>query len=805
MNTTYNLKYFLLIAIGIFISFGTYAAVTGTIKGVVTDVNNQPVEYATAALLYPATHEIVKGQVCNDKGEFTFNKVNAGEYILSISMVGYEKNENEKIVVNNTSNTISKKIVLKESSKMLNNVVVTAKKQFIEQTVDKMVINPEASPTTAGESVYDILKKLPGVTIDNSDNISLKGKEGVKVLIDEKPTYLTSDQLASMLKSMQGKNIDKIEIIENPSARYDAEGNSGIINIKTKHSKAPGFNGSANAGATFASRFGWNGGLDLNMNFGQLNIYGNYSYYKWDGWNTMDATRKFTGTQFAGAYQLIDNKGWYDGQSHNYKIGADYYISKNHVVSVMFRGNNGWNLNDDNSLTSFTDKNKVVDSTLTTVSHTDNRWNNQTYNVNYKWSIDTTGQSLTVDMDYARFYYQSPNNQHGVYSDPYGQSLNHDITVNTLQGSNINIYTAKADYVLPVNKVFNFEAGLKTSFVNTDSRISMEGYLTQNDHFIYQENIQAAYANGRAQFGKTTLQLGLRLENTISTGTSVTTNTVTQNNYLKLFPSLFVQQKLNDDNTFNLNYSYRIGRPSYHMLNPFRWMIDPYTYNVGNPNLKPQFTHSASIGHNFKNMFITTLGYNYTTELFTEIIGQDDASKTVYQTMENLNSSTDINLSETVQLSLFKWWSLRGTATGIYKKLNLFASTGSQIDLWSYNANLTNTISLPLKVEMELSGYYSSSQLISNIITYPHYSVDLGLQRRILKDNGMIKISLNDIFNTNNGGAYARYDNVNIAVMNRWDSRQLNVSFSYRFGKDNFRTRSDRSTASSEEERRSSK
>jgi len=783
-----------------------FAETSGIIKGRVIDSKNNPVEFATASLMNSKTKQLIKGQVCNDKGEFLIDKVKPGEYILAVTMIGYAKNESEKLVIDSKNHkVVEKNVVLAESSQQLSNVEVVAKRKFIEQTVDKMIVNPDASITTASENVYEILKKLPGVTVDNSDNISLKGKQNVKVLIDEKPTYVSATQLAAMLKGMQGKNIERIEIIENPSARYDAEGNSGIINIKTKHNKAPGFNGSTFAGAEISSKFGWNGGLDLNMNYGKLNVYGNYSLYNWAGSNGMTATRNFTSAALQGAHQLINTDGTYDGQSYNYKVGADYFIRKNHVVSVMMRGSNGHNNNNDQNTTSFTDKYMNVDSTLISKSNTNQHWKNRTYNANYKWDIDSIGQSLSVDFDYAWFNYTSPNNQNGIFYNSAGNSLNHDILVNTLQGNDINIYTAKLDYVLPLGKKFNFEAGAKASFVNTDSKIDMTGYLIQNDHFIYKEDIQAAYINGRAQFNKTTLQLGLRLENTVSKGTSVTTNQVNDTSYLKIFPSFFVQQTLNKDNNINFKYSYRIGRPDYDMLNPFRWMVDPYTYNVGNPNLKPQFTHSLGLSHSFKNTLITSLGYNYTKGIFTQIIRQNDATKSIYQTNENLNNSIDFNASETVQLQPTKWWRLNGTVTGMYKEIQFSSNTGSTINRWSINGDMSNNFSLPYKVEMEVTGRYSSAQLISNIIVRPRYTIDLGLQRKVFKDKGTIKVAVSDIFDTGRGSAYAKYDNVDIDVKNRYDSRRLQISFNYNFGKAEFKTRGNRSTASSEEQSRSSK
>ncbi len=816
----------------------TAVAEMAIVKGKVVNDKNEPVEYATAVLLSPETGEVVKGEVCNDKGEFAISRVNKGNYVLAVSMVGYKQKDAVNLVVDGKLSVIERTIVLNEQVEQLQTVEVVGKKDFIEQAVDKVVINPDASVTTASENVYDILRKLPGVSIDNNDNITLKGMQGVRVLIDDKPTYLTAQQLASWLKSMQGKEVERIEIIENPSARYDAEGNSGIINIKTKHIKAPGFNGSVNGGLMLseayrpqaapnfdgtagiagasgtaqvlaplatttqpeAAPFGGNGGINLNMNYGKLNLYGNYSNYHWAGWNTMDAVRRYTGTELQGASQLITNKGDFRGSSHNYKAGADYFIAKNHVLSLMVRGNSGNSKEDFRNQTNFRDADLNTDSLLITDSKGHNNWSNTTYNMNYKWDIDSLGQSLLFDIDYARFHFNGSNNQEGQYYRPDMTELNKDLLVVTSQGNDISILSSKLDHVWPVSKQLHLESGLKFSTVTTESFIDMDGTMTQNDRFIYQEDIQAAYLNARWQLRKTSLQLGLRLENTLSKGNSVTTNQVNDTSYLKLFPSFFAQQQLTDKHNLNFRYSYRIGRPNYQHLNPFKWMVDPYTFNVGNPNLKPQFTHTAALTHSYQNKLISALGVNYTDGLFTQIIRQNDENRTVYQTMENLNSSLDVTLSETLQLQPAKWWRLNGTLTGMYKTIDL--GDNDPLSRFSVMGNMSNTFTLPWKVDLEVSGRYSSSQLVSNVIMRPRYSIDLGVQRSFFNRKGMLKLAVNDVFNTNRGSAYARHANVDIDVLNGWSSRRLSLSFNYRFGKDDFKTRANRATSSSDESQR---
>ncbi|MTK52957.1 TonB dependent receptor [Paludibacter sp.] len=790
------------------------AKADGTVKGRILDQNHRPVEFATAALINAKTKLPIKGSESNSTGDFVIDKVHEGTYILSVTMVGYKKFETEQFAFNGKKD-VQRDVVLEENTQMLKEATVVAKRKFIEQQADKMVINPEASITTASENVLDILKKTPGVTVDNNNNISLKGKEGVKVMIDDKPTYVSADQLATLLKGMQGKDIERIEVIENPSSRYDAEGNSGIINIKTKHNKRTGFNGSFYTGGGYSGKFGENVGLDLNMNFGKLNVYGNYSFNGWSGWNTMDAVRNYVTGPYVGAVQQIYNRSDYNGNGHNYKIGSDYYVAKNQVISFMVRGSDGHSNGKTNSVTSFFDNTMKLDSALHTKSGENEHWSNITFNGNYKWDIDSTGTSLTFDADYARFKYHSSTDQHGNYVDGNGNDMNINSTILGYQPRIINIFTAKTDYVHPIGKKFSIEGGLKTSFVKTNSQseftvddptnVVWNTGLKPYDQFIYTENINAAYVSARGQFGKTSVQLGLRVENTNSKGDSKSMNRVDTKHYTDLFPSLFIKRDLNENNQLGLTYSYRIGRPSYQILNPFMWLLDQFTYNQGNPFIRPQFTHSLGLNYTYKSKFITSIGMNRTNDLFTDVIKQNDITKVMYQTKDNLSKSIDLNASQTVQLDVTKWWHFNASAIVMYKSVTSNDATADKFKRWSYNANTTQSFTLPCDISMELAGRYRSKQLWGNFTIYEQYSVDLGVQKSLFNKKGTLKVSVDDIFNTNKGGGFAKYGNVDFNVDNHWDSRGVNVSFTYRFGKDSFKTRANRSTASSEEQSRSGK
>jgi hypothetical protein len=799
------IKQIILISLLTVITFLDGHANKGVVKGKIVDSKNQPIEFATAALINSKTSKVEKGTVCNQEGSFIIENVAYGEYILSVRMLGYDLNESETVIIDNNNQIVDKTIVLEEAIHQLNEAVVTGKYAFVEQTVDKTIVNPNASIISSSESVYDILKKSPGVNIDNNDNITLKGMQGVIIMIDDKPTHVSGKDLTPILKGILGKNIKSIEIIENPSARYDAEGNSGIINIKTKHNKAPGFNGSVNAGLTFTRTVGGNAGADLNMNFGKLNVYSNYAFYDWKGWYKMEGTRGFSNDTTVGSYTFMSNESNSDGDAHNYKLGADYYIATNHVVSIMLSGNNGSNNMLDDGLSAFQNSTSSFDSSVTSFADRIMEWDNKTFNANYKWDIDSMGHSLIADADYARFIFNSEAMQSSKFYDAFNTDLNKDASLTSAMMNEIEILSAKLDYAYPISKTYSVEAGLKSSFVNIDSRAKMLGYINQNDKFLYKENIQAGYISGLAQFKSTSVQLGLRVENTTSQGNSISTSQVDDNSYINIFPSFFVQQVLSQKQSLGFRYSYRIGRPNYHVLNPFKWMMDPYTYNLGNPKLSPQFTHALSVNHNYNGKFLTSIGYNYSTDLFTEVIYQNEETKSAYQTNENFGASTDINVSETVQLQPTNYWRLSGTAVGMYKEVNAKESFGDELKQWSFIGNLSSSFNLPYGISFEVSGKYISKQLFGNLTLKPHYSIDLGVQMLVLNNKGTIRASFSDIFNTGSSGVYSKYGNLELDMMTQYETRRLNISFNYRFGKSEFKTRANRSTASSEEQGRSSK
>lgn len=781
-----------------------WADSNGIIKGKVTDINNNPIEFATIALLNPVNDHIIKGEMSNNKGEFVIENIQTGTYKIKVTMLGFVSFD-VTIKVEN-SNPTNIQAILKEEVQELNSVIVTAKKPLIEQSEDKLIINPEASITMATENVFEILKKLPGVNIDSNDNITLKGVQGVKILIDGKLTYVNSDQLASILKGMLGKNIDKIEIIENPPAKYDAEGTAGMINIKTKHNKSNGLNGSMYVNAGIAKKPNENTGVDLNVKQGKLNLYSNIGLWENRGFHDIEVQRNFLSEALLGASQDILMKSNSYSKGYNLKFGADYNIDKNKVISAMIRTNEGSFTNNTINTTNFINPDQIVETQIITPAKFKIKWDNQVSNINYKWDIDTLGRNITADMDWAHFGFSSATFQNSNYYDGNNNPVSENVWTNTDQNNDIEIMAAKIDYVHPLSTKYTIETGAKISFVTNDSFIDMTGEITQSDAFNYKESIQAGYLIAKLKLSNTSFQFGVRLENTISEGHSQSLNQTDKKEYFELFPSFYTNHKWNDNNVINLKYSYRIGRPNYNLLNPFRWMLDPYTTSQGNPFLKPEFTHTSGLVYTYKNNWVTSLNFYYTKNSFSEYIYQNDETKVLIQTMENLGKTVDASLSESFHLKLFPWWQLNASLTGMYKKINVQINNHNTFEKWSFTGNMNNSFTLPRMTTIELSGFYNSDQLLGNFMIESKYKIDIAIQKKILNEMGTLKFTITDVFSTFENNAIAKYDNIDIKARNTFDSTRATLSFTYRFGKEsNISNRSNRATSSSDEQNRSGK
>jgi hypothetical protein len=788
---------------------------TPKIAGQIIQAGNKPIEFATVTLLKAQDSSLVKGAIADINGKYEFESVKQGKYLIAAAYVGMAKGYSKTFDVNGSSVKINA-IELMVDAKNLKVVDVTAKRPFIEQKADKMVVNVENSIAAAGGTALEVLQKSPGVTVDKDDNISMKGKGGVVVMIDGKLTNMSSQDVAQLLKSMPSSNIDQIELISNPSAKYDAAGNAGIINIKLKKNKNYGTNGSVSMGTSYGLTPKWNGGLNLNNRNEKVNLFGSLNHNHYENEQRLGLYRSGPENDKTIVYDQLNNmkstSNYYAG-----KVGADYFINKNHTVGVMvdvaYR-----NQRMPTHVTTNIGNGSIVDSILKTYTNNTTEWNRWAYNVNYKGILDTTGKELNIDLDYARNVDNSAANIYAQMLNPEGKGNMHSDTSRNLQPATVDIKTFKVDYVQPLKKGIKFETGFKLSLVETDNNALFDSLKSdkwihddvRSNQFLYKENINAAYINFSKQFKKVGVQLGLRAEQSNVKGNSITTAQITDTSYLNLFPTVFVSYAANKDNQLGISYSRRIQRPSYEDLNPFEFYLDRFTKMAGNPYLKPQYSQNIELTHTFKQFLITSIGYTHIKDQISRILEADrdvitgDTSIMRYKYL-NVAKSDVFNLNVSVPFPITKWWNSFTTMSASYTKYQTVVNE-NKVDLSSggFFGRTQHTFTLGKGISTEVAFMYISSQ-ISNEGLFrmkPMYALDLGVQKTVLKKKGTLKLNVTDVFNTQR--FRGEFENLSrfTSVSSKWESQMVRLNFNYRFGNTNVKAARNRQTGLQDEQRR---
>ena len=760
----------------------------GKIEGSVS-ANQKVIESATVTLLNAKDSAVVKMAVSGKTGRFELVNVAKGQYLVAVSAVGFNKKYSD-IIELSVANPVSMlgTIVLSATLKELKDVVVTAKKQFIEQKLDKTLINVDASPTNVGLTALEILEKSPGVSVDKDGNISLKGKQGVLVMMDGKPTYLSGADLANLLKNMPGSQLEQIEIMTNPPAKYDAAGNSGIINIKTKKNKTQGLNGSISLGAGYSRNPKTNNSINLNYRTGKFNLFTNYSHNLNKSEQTLELNRNFPDTIFNQLSRMRRNY-----QNHSFKAGADFYASKSTTIGLVISGfdNPGISTNDNTTLKN--DKAGNLISRTETISRNEDRWKNRSVNLNFRKELDSTGKELTADIDYLHYKNSSLQNFGNYFFDRAGSKNNVDEFLRGLLPSDINIYSAKVDYTHPLKGNAKIEGGVKTSFVQTDNNAQYANLYNgswatdagRSNHFIYKENINAVYVNSSKEFNKKwSGQLGLRVENTNAKGNQVTTGETFNRNYTQLFPTAYLGYKMNDKNQFSLSYGRRIERPDYEDMNPFFYFLDKYTYQVGNPYLRPQFSHNIELSHSFNSFLNTSLGYSQTTDIMQEVLEQIDSISTSFVKKSNLAKQNSLSLSVSANIPVTKWWRAN-IYTNVYHNQFTGIVNNGPIDVKGTTgmANISNAFTFKKGWGGEVSGFYRTKSIEGTLVANPMGAVSMAISKQVMNKKGTLRLNVRDVFLTQRFSGYSKYQNIDVTIKNTRDSRTVNLSFTYRFGK----------------------
>jgi hypothetical protein len=782
------------------------------ISGVILDESKKPADYVTVVLFKASDSSVVKTAFTDPTGTFSFNVPTKGSYYYKASNMGYKTLKSKTIVLTEDNQKIDFGTAqLAASTQNLKEVNVAVTKPLIERKMDRVVMNVSSSSIMSGSTALEVLQKAPGVTVDQNDNISMMGKQGVLIQLDGKQTYMSSADVANLLRNMQSSDIESIELITNPSSKYDAAGNSGIINIKTKKSKNGGTNGSVNGMAGYGKNFRGNAGLSLNHRTQKLNLFGNYNYGKNERENQIDIDRISNG-KTADTYFMQVGSSLRKQNNNNFKAGLDYFIDKKNTIGVLVNGyfNHGTEASVNNTLIgpSF----QKVDSMLVSNTLQTNKYNNLSYNLNYKSVLDTAGSEISADVDYSRYNGNDGSKYDNDYLFPNGDRIRPIVYTRNNTPSIIDIKAFKVDYNVALSKTVKLEAGVKSSWVKTDNDLQAEEFVSntwrndvnRSNQFIYDENVNAAYTNLNKQFKNTSVQIGLRVEQTNSKGNLITTNTVVERSYWDFFPTLFVQQTLSKNNQLGFSYSRRIDRPSYDALNPFIYYLDQYTYNKGNPFLNPQYTNNFELSYTLMQKYMLSIGYSRVNDVITEVLLPDTAQKALYQTNANLAKNISYNANLNVPIQITKWWQTNNNLNVFYLSFEApdLAGKALKTGKTSFQFKTQQTFTIVSGFTAELSGSYESPLDYGTFSIRPRYSIDAGLSKALFNKKASLKFALSDVFNTYKTNLSSIYSGLTYEVRQKNESQVARLSFTYRFGKNEIKPARRRSTGTEAEQGR---
>ncbi len=803
MKSFFSLCFFLITAGAI--------AQNAIVSGQLIDEQNQPVSYANVALYQIADSTLAKVEVSNANGDFKLSEVASGNYFLVASFIGLESAVKESVVVTPGKNVEVGKLIMAASSIALEEASVVVERPLVEILSDRTVFNVEGTINNTGDNALNLMRKAPGVTVDNNDNVNVLGRSGVMLYVDGKRLPLSGEDLANYLRNLPSDQIDRMDIISNPGAKYDAEGNAGIIDIRLKKDKNLGANGSVQSTLTRGQKTRGNVNLTGNYRKKHFNAFGTLGASKGESFNNMAFDSYQNGLNLDET--LYTGRGW---QNLNYRLGTDFYIGKNHIIGFLANGmvNDGYN-DTDNQIAISEQNSETIDSVLVALSHTDRDNTNQSYNINYRYDNRDKKRSFNVDLDYGSYDSEVFRTLPNVYYDASFQNVLTVVNNWFETPSDIDIYTAKADFE---SQLFggSFGAGAKFSQVISDNTFivydeGMEedtiddivGVQNRDDTlsniFKYDEIVYAVYAEYKRQINnKWSFSSGLRVELTDAVGDLQAflpelAEDPVDLYYLRWFPNVGFTYQRNPMNVYSLNYGRRINRPDYNVLNPFNNQLSQISYEKGNPRLQPEIVNNIELGYTYQYRFNFKLAYSKTLDQITRLIGPDDTDlRASFVTWDNLAEQTIWSFNASMPMTVTPKWSTFVNLGG--SRIDNQADYGEDgfvdIQAWTYNIYTQNTFTLPKGFKGEISGYFSGPGVWGGVFLYNEtWSLNLGLSKKFFKDQLSVRVTANDIFYESGWDGVSSFNGLVSAGNGNWDSRYVSLSVGYNFGNQNVKSR----------------
>lgn len=786
---------------------------TSSVKGQLQDAEGKPVMFANVALFDAADSSLVKVEASTETGIFHLKNIKTGRFFIKSSFVGLPDFLKKDIALADGQQLDLGVLTFSPAGKELAEVTVSALRPMLEVRADRTIFNVQGTINSTGSDAMNLLRKAPAVMIDNNENITVLGRPGVLVYVDGKRVPLSGADLSNYLQNIPAEQIDRIDIITTPGAKYEAQGNAGIIDVRLKKDKNMGGNGSV--GGTFSQGNKHRANLNASGNYRnkKFNVFGNGGLGDRIGYMKMD----FESTQnglWLGESVRPEN----DFQNQDFRLGTDFFISKKHTIGFLVSGGavqqDGINVNTIKIAPQSTPEN--IDSTLVANTHTLSDRNNTSGNLNYRFD-NGKGRTLNLDLDHAVFKNTNDRRQTNDYFGPNGGFLRGSAIVFDAP-SDIQISSAKADWE---QKLLGGTLGLGSKMTRVLSKNDflvydeIGGAKTRDDRrsnlFDYDEKVYAGYGSFVGKIDeKWGYSAGLRVEKTDATGDLTAFKPELEEapvvqDYLSWFPSAGLTWQVSPMNSWSANYSRRINRPDYHVLNPFNNQLSELSFEKGNPRLKPEIVNNVEIGYTFKYMYAFKLGYSVTTDQITRLIGPDSLdARANYINWENLAEQKTLGFNVSAPFTITKWWDAYVNFSAMYLKNVADYGDGAIVDVEAatYNIYQQSTFKLPGGFRGEVSGWFAGPGVWGGVFkTDSQWSLDLGLQKKFLKDALNVRLSMNDVFFQSWWSGVSVFDGLTSKGYGQWDSRRVAVSAAYNFGNQNVKSRK-RSTGLEDEAKR---
>jgi hypothetical protein len=776
-----------------------------TISGKAT-LNSEPLINWPIYLLKGKDSTLIKSVISKQNSSFLFENIKDGSYLIAIQSVTSKnklyipvKVSNQNLNLN-TLNFVGKEQTLKE-------IKVVSNKSYLSNKNGRTVIELENSPFGLGSTGFEILQSLPGIRLRNDNEISINGKNNIALYIDDRPSNLTGENLIDYIKNLNTGNIEKIEILDVLSAKYDAANNGGIINIKLKKGKNIGSNGTVNLGGGLGLNYRYNSGINYNIRTKKSNLFLNYDFNRIKALDQLNLNRlvSTSNTNFD-----IENKDVKTRTNNTLLIGYDYSIDSLQSVGILLNTFTNNFISDENNISDISN-NKLKDSTINSTSFEKREIYNVSGNINYKKKFANSLSTLSSDLDFLLYDRQSDENLNSNYTNDNGQTYKRPLIFNNQTPSSIKILTGKLDYYTVLKKDTELSFGAKASFVNTisDRKISIssgrEYILNPNAKFNYTEHVYAGYLSFKHKLSnKSNIELGLRGEQTIANGDTSILKRIIERDYFNLFPSLTYQNTINPNHTLNFSIIRGINRPKYEELNPFYYFLDEFTFRQGNPQLNPSYLYATKLEWLFKENYSTAIRYNYNQNFFFNIYEQDEVSKNATTFLQNFNYRQTLSLSFNIPVKVAKWYNLNLYTEG---SLDFFKYTNKQAQfVYNQSGNyafiLNNDLRLPKKIRASINFNYESPTAFGIYHFKSLYYANMAFSKPVLKNKGSIRLIITDPFDTNATRYATQVFNLDLSGREKAETRSIRLNFSYKFGKTSVKNYERRKLGSEDEKSR---